>query len=298
MSRAAAPARVALDFVVLTKPRITAMVVLTALGGSTLAVRAGATAAIDWGRQLFALVGIALVVSGAGALNMAIERDVDALMTRTAGRPLPAGRVQPLPAVAFGAGLAVLAIALLGLRVNALTAALAAASLLLYAAVYTPLKQKSAAALFVGAVSGAMPPLLGWTAATGAIGWGGLALFAVLFLWQLPHFIAISVVRSDEFARAGIRTLPAALGEATARRHAIVAALALAGVSVTLAPLAASEAPAAYVVAALLLGGGFAGLALRPLGADRVAARRWARGLFLGSLAYLPLLFAAMVVGL
>jgi protoheme IX farnesyltransferase len=182
--------------------------------------------------------------------------------------------------------------------VNPLTAALAALALGLYVLAYTPLKRVTSRALLVGAIPGAMPPLLGWTAATGSIDWPGLALFGVLFFWQLPHFVAIATFRADEYARAGIIVLPAERGDRTARIHAVIYLCLLVSVSLALVPLGVCGS--LYCATALLLGAIFLAAGVRglsPATEKPAAAHRWARQLFVVSLIYLPLLMGAIMVG-
>src|SRR5579871_310059 len=198
------------DLVALTKPRITALVLLTGAVGTCLAPGHAPAA-----KRLLALAGTALIVGAANALNMWWERDVDALMSRTRNRPLPAGRMSPDVALAFGLALAVVSAPMLFL-VNVVTGLLGLVALASYVLVYTPLKRSTHWALLVGAVPGAMPPLLGWTATTGSIGLGGALLFVVLFLWQVPHFAAISIFRAGEYARAGLQVVSVQHGEAAA----------------------------------------------------------------------------------
>jgi protoheme IX farnesyltransferase len=186
--------------------------------------------------------------------------------------------------------LGALAIPLLTLAVNALTGALAAIALFSYVAVYTPMKQKSPAALLVGSVPGALPPLIGWTAATGRLEWAGLVLFGILFFWQLPHFIAIAIFRQDEYVRAGIKVLPAVRGLRVAKVHAVVHSLLLLAVTLLLVPL--HVAGTLYLVTALVLGGGMVAMSVRGLSPE--AGSKWARQLFAASLIYLPLLFVAL----
>src|SRR4051812_29754215 len=187
----------------LTKPRITALVVFTTATGLWLAPARPALAAV-----LFPLVGTALIVAAANVLNMFLERDTDALMPRTMRRPLPSGRVSPRGALLFGLLLASLSVPLLTFGAGAIPAILASIALVSYVLVYTPMKRRTAASLLVGAVAGAIPPLIGWTAATGRIDLPGLLLFAVLFLWQVPHFLAITLLRRKEYARAGLIVQP------------------------------------------------------------------------------------------
>lgn len=274
------------DVVSLAKPRITLMVLITTAGGLALAGR------VDFWTAACTLLGTALVVGSANTLNCWLERDSDRLMTRTQNRPLPAGRLSPAIALMFGLTLGGMAIPLLTLGVNRLTGALAAIALVSYVWVYTPLKQKTPAALLIGSVPGALPPLIGWTAVTGRLEWAGIALFGVLFFWQLPHFIAIAIFRQAEYTRAGIRVLPAVRGLRVAKVHALVHSVLLLAVTVALVPL--QVAGTAYLVVALALGGMMIVLSVR--GFTAKAEHRWARQLFAASLVYLPLLFTALAV--
>jgi heme o synthase len=279
---------VAADLIALGKPRITFMVLLTTLGGFFFAPNAHATPTLA-----YLLAGMTLVVAGANALNMYLERDVDALMERTRNRPLPCGRLQPEVALAFGLASSAVAVPLLSFGVNPLTGFLGALSLILYVLVYTPLKRRSTSALLVGAVPGAMPPLMGWTAATAALGPPGIALFLILFVWQLPHFIAISLHRADEYRAAGLKIVPVERGVAGAKqRIALYSALLLA---VSLQVVRVGVGGPLYLAAALALGGGLVTLSL--YGLQREAGRRWARWYFFYTLVYLPGLFAALVFG-
>lgn len=275
------------DVLALGKPRLTSLVLCTAAGGFWLAPGPhGVPAAAAL------LVGTALVVAAANALNNFLERDVDGLMRRTRLRPLPAARLEPWVAVAMGLGLPAAALPALAWFTNGLTASLAALALFSYVAVYTPLKQRSSAALFVGAVPGALPPLMGWTAATGHLGAGGLALFALLFCWQLPHFLAISLYLKDDYARGGLRVFALVHGDRAARALAAATTLALVPVSLALVPL--GLAGALYAVVATVLGAGLSAFAIA--GLFQPATARWARSFFLLTLAYLTLLFAALLV--
>jgi len=275
------------DLVALTKPRITLMVVLTAAGGMWLA-----PGALPWTSVLVFLGALSATVGSANALNCWLERDVDKLMARTQRRPLPAQRLAPRPALLFSIVLGLVAVPLLAVAVNPLTGLLGAVALLSYVLVYTPMKQISPAALLVGAVPGAMPPLMGWTAVTGEIALPGLVLFGVLFLWQLPHFIAIAVKRKDEYARAGLRVLPSVRGERVSRWHAIGWAALLLPVSLALQPL--GVAGWAYTVAAAVTGAFYLWTTLRPLRAGEEA--RWAKKVFLTSLVYLPVVFTVLMI--
>ncbi len=274
------------DVLSLAKPRITLMVLITTAGGLCLA------GGVDPRTALCALLGTALVVGSANTLNCWLERDIDRLMARTRNRPLPAGRLSPSVALAFGLVLGGVSIPLLTLGVNRLTGLLAAIALVSYVAVYTPLKQKTPAALLVGSVPGALPPLIGWTAATGRLEWAGIALFGILFFWQLPHFIAIAIFREAEYTRAGFRVLPAVRGLRVAKVHAVIHSFLLLAVTVSLVPL--HVAGWRYLAVALVLGGAMVVLSLRGFWAG--AGARWARQLFAASLVYLPLLFAALAL--
>ena len=291
------------DLVALTKPRITLMVLITAGGGLWLGQhwlhQRGLTADVMTPLAIVAaLLGTALVVSSANALNCWMERESDKFMARTKNRPLPAGRLDARTALGFGLALGALAVPLLTLAVNPLTGLLAAIALVSYVWIYTPMKQRSPAALLVGSVPGAMPPLMGWTAATGSLEAPGIVLFGILFLWQLPHFLAIAMFRQNEYTKAGIKVMPAVRGNAKTRLHAAIYAGALVPVSLLLVPLGIAGTP--YLVVAGLAGVLWAALCISGLFRDRAtgaeAGNKWARAVFLTSLAYLPLLFAALAI--
>ncbi|WP_437283615.1 heme o synthase [Sorangium sp. So ce375] len=293
----------AADLVSLTKPRITRMVAATMLGGMWVAsryLRAGLAgeaaidrAAVPPAQLALALLGTVLVVSGANALNMYIERDTDLLMERTRNRPLPARRLTPEVALWFGIALSAASIPVLFLGVNATTGALAALALLSYVLVYTPLKRRTTLSLPIGAIPGAIPPLLGWTSVTGQIDAPGFLLFAVMFLWQIPHFLAISLFRQEEYGRAGLKVLPLEKGDRTTQRHIVGYLALLVLASMLFVPL--GVAGPVYLGAAVLLGGAFFGLGVYGLRAGTGA--RWARQVFFASMVYLVLLFAALMVG-
>jgi heme o synthase len=275
----------AVDLVALVKPRIMIMALLTAAGGASLA-----PGVIPLRDALWLIAGTALIVGSANTLNMWLERDVDCLMARTKDRPLPQRRLDPNTALAFGAIQGVFAIPALAM-VNLVTAALGVLALILYVGVYTPMKQRSHIATWVGGVPGAMPALMGWTAATGRIEVGGLAVFAVLFFWQLPHFHAIALYRQRDYDAAGLKTLPGTHGAAVARRaigrYLVVQVIA----SLVLVPL--GVAGWIYLVTAIVLG---AIVLAHGLPGVKHGTVKWARGVFLWSLVYLPVLFAVMVL--
>ena len=279
--------RVLRDLIELAKPRITGLVMATFAGGMWLA-----PGHLPRWRGIATLLGTAMIVAAANALNMFIERDIDRLMERTRRRPLPQGRLSPAIALVFGTSLAAAALPLLLLAGNALTGIMGGLAFVAYVAIYTPMKRTSPAALFVGAVPGALPPLMGWTAVTGRIDAGAIALFGILFLWQIPHFLAIALYRSDDYGRAGFEILPLSIGDRPTRAVIVVFSAALVATSLVLAPLQVAGVP--YTAAAALLGLGFVVCGL--YGLRRVASRTWARSLFFASLVYLTLLFVALVV--
>lgn len=277
------------DLVSLTKPRITVNVVISAATGIFLA-----PGHLGWVRTVVALLGTALVVGGANTLNCYVERDTDARMWRTRNRALAAGRLEPREGLLLGLLLALVAVPLLSLVLNPLTGFLALLALVSYVWVYTPLKQKTPAALLVGAVPGAIPPLLGWTAVTGHADLGGLLLFAVMFVWQLPHFLAITLYLKEDYARGGHRVMPLVRGEKLARLHLLLWTLLLVPTSFSFVFF--HLAGPVYAVTAAVLGAGFIVMALRGLkvqsGPENV---RTARRIFHYSIVYMLLLFGVLV---
>ncbi len=282
------------DFVALAKPRITLMVIITTTGGLFLAPLALDAPWLSPLTVVLTLLGTTLIVAGANALNMYLERDVDRHMARTRNRPLPGGRMTPRAALWFGVVTSVIAIPILAIGVNPLTALLAVLANLSYVLAYTPMKQRSHFALEIGAAPGAIPPLLGWTAVTNRIDVGGLVLFAILFFWQIPHFHAIALFRREDYARAGLKVMPNVLGD-DATKHAIVRYLAVL-VASTLLLFPLGVAHRIYLFSAIALGAVFFGwgcYGLRPsLVGD--ALRKWARSLFGISIVYLVLLFVVI----
>jgi protoheme IX farnesyltransferase len=275
------------DFIGLTKPRLNLLVVATSAAGYYL----GAPGVPEPGPMLQAVVGTALVAAGAAVLNQVVERDTDALMRRTRGRAVPDGRVLPGDARLFGVATAAGGLALLAAERHILAAGLALATLIIYIAIYTPLKRRTSLATLVGAVPGALPPLIGWTASHGAVTLGGTALFAIVFLWQIPHFMAIAWMYRDDYAKAGFPMLPV-IDPAGRRagRQAVVYAAAL--IPVSALPTVAGLSGFAYLIVAMGLGIGLLGLAI-----SFATARtdRSARRLFFGSITYLPILWIAMI---
>jgi protoheme IX farnesyltransferase len=284
---AAAPAR-ASDFVLLTKPRITFLVLVTTAVGYALGVGPAFQPSV-----FFALlVGTALVSGGASALNQWAERDADARMDRTRNRPLPAGRLAPADAFAFGVAISAVGLVLLASAVNGLTALLAAASLASYVLAYTPLKRVTPLCTLVGAIPGAIPPMMGFAAATGSLGRVAWALFAVLFLWQMPHFLSIAWIYREDYARGGFPMLPVTDpgGDSTARQSVAYAA---ALVPVTLLAGAFAGAGPVYLWSAVGLGALFVGCAIAFAVRRTLPSARW---LFLVSVLYLPAVLGLMVL--
>ncbi|KAB2965395.1 MAG: protoheme IX farnesyltransferase [Thermoanaerobaculia bacterium] len=285
---AANPSRAA-DLLELTKPRITGLVTVTAAAGFLLGLPAGE---LPWGRFVAAVAGIALVSAGSASLNHWWERELDRRMRRTARRPLPAGRMVPDTALLWGALLASAGILGLTFLVEPLTAVLAAATLVSYVFVYTPMKTRTSLATIVGAVPGAAPTILGWTAATGEIALGGWILFAILFLWQLPHFLSIAWLYREDYRAAGMRLLT--IDDPDFGRTARQAALwTVALLPVSLLPSAVGLAGVVYLAGAALCGGLFLGVALAFARGPAVAS---ARRLLLASVSYLPLLLTILVL--
>ena len=276
------------DYVALTKPRLNFLVVAS----SAAAYYLGAGGRPDAGAMALAVAGTALVAGGAAALNQVLERDTDALMRRTRLRPLPDGRVTPADARVFGLVLALAGLALLASRTNLLAAALALVTLLVYLAVYTPMKRRSPVATLIGAVPGALPPLIGWAAAHGSLARGGVSLFAIVFLWQIPHFMAIAWLYRDDYRKAGFPMLPVLEpdGRRTGRQALIYSAALL---PVSALPTLVHVSGLAYLAVAVALGIGFVWLAWR-FAAMRSDAS--ARHLFFASITYLPLIWIAMMV--
>jgi protoheme IX farnesyltransferase len=279
-------AEVLRDYLALTKPRIVALLLVTTVGSMFVAVPSGPAVAII----LWTMLGGYLAAGGAGAINHYLERERDARMARTCGRPLAAGRIEPRRGLLFGIVLGTLAIVELALAVNALAAALALAGLLGYVVVYTLwLKPRTPQNIVIGGAAGAVPPLVGWAAATGGLTLDALYPFAIVFLWTPPHFWALALLVKDDYERAGVPMLPVRRGEAATRRQILGYSLAL--VAFTVMPFLTGLFGWLYLAVALALGAGFIGLAVR---LARRPSRRAAVHLHLGSLAYLALLFCAM----
>jgi heme o synthase len=282
-------AAVARDLVSLTKPRITFIVLVTAAAGMKLAAHAPIPRML-W---LWTLLGTALVVGSANTLNMWWERDVDGKMARTKDRPLPAGRLSPNAALIFGLLLAVVSLPILFFGVNPMTGLLGAIALVSYVLLYTPMKRHSVRALWVGAIPGAIPPLLGWTAITGRLDAAGIALFSILFIWQIPHFLAISIFRAEDYARAGLKVVPVELGDRATNGMMFRYTVAL--LAVTVWPFLAGVGGKIYLGVAVALGALFLALAARAFRIEGDKRITWARSVFGYSIVYLVVLFAVLV---
>src|SRR5882762_83172 len=273
-------------YVALTKPRITTLIVLTSAAGFCLAGRK-----VDYVALLTAMIGIALLSSGIATLNQYIERDLDRLMRRTADRPLPSGKLAPWEALWFGVGLTVLAEVYLGVLVNPLTALLGFFVIAGYLFAYTPLKTRTTLSTLVGAFPGAVPPLIGWAAARGTIGVEAWVLFAILFLWQFPHFLAIAWMYREDYGRAGILMLPVVESDGRVTGQQIIV-YTLMLLPVSLLPALLGTSGKVYLVGAIVLGLLFLCASVR---AALSKSRQQARQLLLASVLYLPLLFGLMV---
>jgi protoheme IX farnesyltransferase len=275
------------DYVELTKPRITLMVMLTTMVGYVM----GSSGRVPVPALLAVLLGTGLVAAGASALNMLLERRTDALMHRTRNRPLPAGRLRPADVMTCGFALTAVGVFLLGWRAGTLATGVALATWLSYLLFYTPLKPRTSLSTIVGALPGALPPVIGWAAARGSLDPGAFVLFAILFLWQIPHFLAIAWIYREDYARGGLPMLPVLDPEGKVTgRQAVANSLALLLVSLT--PRAAGMAGNVYLVGAVVLGLGFTTVAVRAAVERSAAGARW---LFLASIAYLALLCALLI---
>lgn len=285
------------DYAQLTKSRVTTLIMITAWCGFFFGAKKAGLPLVSWS-LLHALLGIGMVSSGTAALNEVMEHDVDSKMRRTARRPIPAGRMSILHATIVGALLAVGGSLYLVVYTNWLTGLLTFLTSVIYLAVYTPLKKISPICTFVGAFPGAMPGVLGWTAARGRLDWGTLALFAILFLWQFPHFFAIAWIYREDYAKGSIRMLPVVEpdGRSTSVRMLLYSLVLL---PVSLMPVFVGMAGRIYAVGAVLLGAAFLYYSSRfmiaPLPVADARSRMHARRLFRFSILYLPLLFALMM---
>lgn len=275
------------DFVALAKPRLNLLVVASTLVGYAMAPGES----LGLLRIAALLLGTGLVAGGASAFNQVLERDLDALMKRTRRRPLPDQRLQPVEGLLFGSAVTLAGLLLIAASSNMLAAGVALATLLSYVAIYTPLKRKSSFGTVIGAIPGALPPIIGWAAVEGALPAEPWVLFGIMFLWQLPHFLAIAWMYRDDYARAGFPMLPVIEpdGRSTGRQSVVYAA---ALVPLSLAPTLMRMTGEIYFAGALLLGLAFLWLTVR---FARTRSMPDARRVFFGSITYLPLLWILMI---
>jgi protoheme IX farnesyltransferase len=291
------PLDLARDYAELTKLRVTSLVVMTAWCGYYFGAAQSRVSSFSWG-LLHALIGIGLIAAGAAALNEVLEYDIDGRMRRTAQRPLPTGRMSRRHATIAGSAMTVGGALYLGFALNALTGWLALATSIVYLAAYTPLKKVHPICTLLGAFPGAMPGVLGWTAARGRLEWGALVMFAIVFFWQFPHFFSIAWLYREDYAAGAIRMLPVVEqdGRSTARQ---IVAYSVALIPVTLLPTLLGMAGRIYFVAALVMGLAllYVGVRLASLSALITAAvsKQRARQLLQATVIYLPLLFIVMM---
>jgi protoheme IX farnesyltransferase len=277
------------DYIELTKPRISIMVLVTVAAGAIL----GSAGAPEWWLLWQTLVGTALVAAGASALNQYLERDTDSAMERTEHRPLPSGRLQPREVLVFGIALGILGICYLAFFLpRPLAAIIAAITFLSYVFVYTPLKRKTSLNTLIGAVPGALPPVIGWAAVRGSVDWSIVNLFAIMFIWQVPHFLAIAWIYRKDYGRAGLCMLPCVDREGTMTGRQMVA-YCCALIPVSLSPLVLGQAGMIYLVGAVGLGVGFLAFTIAFL---RKRSIERARGVLRASLIYLPVLLALLLL--
>jgi heme o synthase len=277
--------------IALMKLRITFVAVFTAGGCFSLA-------AYDWNTVLFlyTLLGTGLIVASANIFNMVLEKDIDALMERTQNRPLPTNKLTPLTAILIGTSFGMTALFILWSKVNPLTSLLALLAFTFYVAIYTPMKRYSPWALIVGAIPGAMPVLIGWSAATESLSFPAMILFCILGIWQIPHFIAIATYRNEEYKNAGIKTITLVLGQHMAIRQACIYATLLIPMSLLL--ISTGMVQWVYAVFALLGGSLYMGTSFQGMSLKSHELNIWGRKLFKISLWYIPLLTLGMVADL
>lgn len=278
------------DVLSLTKARLSFLVIFTCALGLFLAPRE-----LSLVNTLVTILATSGLVAAACMINCVMEKDIDAQMERTRHRPLPAGRLSSKTVMSCGVILVALCLSALYLYANALTSLLGLVATLSYLFLYTPMKQKSSWALFAGAIPGAIPPLMGWTAATGEIGSVGLVLFAILFIWQVPHFLSISIYHADDYKKAGLKTFPADVGN-RAVVHKILGYTIILGM-VSALPYYLGIASLSYLVITFLIATAFTFLAVTGLkhSEESAAILKWSRHYFYGTLVYLPSVFLAML---
>jgi len=276
------------DYIALTKPNVMSLLLFTTLMSMLIAARGLPPLAL----VVWTMLGGALAAGASGAMNMYFDRDIDAAMTRTRSRPVPAGRIAPVHALLFGIALAVASFAVLALAVNLLSALLALAGIIIYVGVYTLwLKRTSVQNIVIGGAAGAIPPLVGWAAVTGRLDMTAALLFLIIFVWTPPHFWALALIAKNEYAKVGVPMMPVVRGETTTKRHIVIYSIALVALTIALTPLHVMGT--FYLVSALLLGALFLLLATRVAREGSIAAER---AMYKYSMLYLALLFGAMVI--
>ena len=281
------------DFMELTKARLNMMVLITTMIGFVVGTQMNASGTgIDWWLLMQTLIGTGLCAAGASVLNQAWEYKFDAMMSRTADRPVAAGRMKPGEATVFGLLMSVCGTVALALSVNLISAALALSTILLYVLVYTPMKRLTTLNTLVGAIPGAIPPVIGYVAVTGHVDLEALGLFAILFCWQMPHFLAIAILCRDDYAAAGYKMMPVV--DPTLRRTSVwIVFFGVLLIAASLMPVLSGDTSLAYIVVALLLGKAFLATGLR---CAMLQTRPAARLAFFGSIVYLPLALGALMI--
>ncbi|MEX0922057.1 MAG: heme o synthase [Rhodovibrionaceae bacterium] len=278
------------DYIALLKPRVMSLVVFSGFAGLI-----AAPGQIHWFLAAVAVLCIAIGAGAAGAINMWYDRDIDAVMARTRGRPIPRGRVQPSEALAFGVILAIFSVMLLGVAVNWVASGLLALAVLFYVFVYTVwLKRRTPQNIVIGGAAGAFPPMIGWAAVTGGVSVESIALFLIIFMWTPPHFWALSLYRAGEYEKVGVPMLPVVAGRAATKRQMLIYTLLL--LPVALAPSLFGFAGLAYGAVALAMGLLFVGCAIKVLREGDAAGDRAAKQMFGFSILYLFVLFAMLIV--
>ncbi len=276
------------DFMELTKARLNMMVLITTMIGFVVA----GSGPIDWWLLLQTLIGTGLCAAGASVFNQAWEYRFDAMMSRTADRPIAAGRMTPGEATIFGLLLSASGLAALAVTVNLISAVLALSTILLYVLVYTPLKRLTTLNTLVGAIPGAIPPVIGYAAVSGSLDWEAAALFAILFCWQMPHFLAIAILCRDDYAAAGYKMMPV-VDRTLARTNRWIAAFGVLLIAASLMPVWTRPTGVPYIVVASLLGLGFLATGIR---CALTPTRTTARTAFFASIIYLPLALGALMI--
>lgn len=279
------------DLFSLTKPRLSSLVIFTCALGLFLA-----PGTIELWNAVIAIAATSGLVGGACIINCVMEKDIDAMMERTKNRPLPSGRLSTELALSVGIALIILCLSALYFSINALTAGLGFIAMAVYVFFYTPLKKKTSWALFAGAIPGALPPLMGWTAVTDSIGTLGLALFGILFVWQLPHFLSIAIYHNEDYKKADLKTHPGHIGISRTIHRIAVYTLAL--LLISLVPYWIGEATTMYRNLVFVLGAAFFIFSLFGYSMEEGSKElmQWARRYFYGSIVYLPCVFVLMLI--